>query len=181
MRALSHADLRRTGLLLRYLVVRPAPPALPALRRLYDEPRLGRRALAEALSACGDEAVVEAGIELLGHRWNDADVAWALAVLARSTLPETGDRVRALEREVRDAMLRRYAETTDDGPLRRPVLEALLDGWTPAKDDPETAIRDLLERQVADGEDWVQPYLDRIPPPALADDSSHERTARPNH
>jgi hypothetical protein len=147
-------------------------PSSPA--RGVPSPRRTSRALAEALSACGDEAVVEAGLELLAHRWSDADVAWALAVLARSTLPETGERVRALDRVVRDAMLARYAERSDDGPLRRPVLEALLDGWTPAKDDPETAIRDLLERQVADGEDWVQPYLDRIPPPTLADDSSHE-------
>jgi hypothetical protein len=164
--ALARADRARAEILLPYFVRHPDPDALPSLRRLYDEPRLGRRTLAEALSACGDTAVVDAGFELLAHRWNKADVAWAMAVIALSPLPETGDRVLALDREQRDAMLYRYARMGDASPIRRPVLEALLAGWIPDKQVSDAPIRALLGRLVASGEEWARPYLDRLPPPA---------------
>lgn len=163
LRALSRADRPRAGLLLPYFVRSPSPDALPFLRRFYDEPRLGRRTLAEALAACGDAAVVDDGFALLAHRWSPPDVAWGTAVVFRSPLPETAGRMLALDRQERDGLLRRYAKMNEAGPFQRLLLEPLLAEQVPENVSPD--IRHLLARLVADGEEWARPYLDRLPPP----------------
>jgi hypothetical protein len=169
LRALQAAKGEEADLLFAYFVRHPDADALPFLRQLYDEPRLGRRNLAEALSACGDAAVVDAALELRAHRWNQAEVGWGMAVVAHSALPETADRLLALDPQERASMLIRYASegygTDDARPIRREVLEALLAGWDPNPYHFDAHLRALLAQRVADGEEWARPYLDSLGPP----------------